>query len=346
MTMSPQYPAPGDTVTFTLQDFQDDLNVASVAWTVNGTQKSSGVGQTSFQVTAGAVGSRATVTATVTTAKGATLIQSGTIIPAGVDLLWQAHSYVPPFYLGKALFPFQGTITVTAMPTFALTNPKNAVYKWQLDGGAMSDVSGSGKNTITLTGSILLKPINLSVTVQSADGSLMAQNSITLTGTTGLSKDEIDAKVREAEAHKSEDDDRKKLLEDKNHLDQTIYQLEKLLKENGDKQDIAGHSGGDNFVIITSHDRYSKICSELIKSFDLLIEQHYDKEDREKGYIVTNTRRGEEIRTPLMTLSVSIVWNVKRKLSHFAQVEDIATELKQYAQKFPKSEFVVDRRTN
>jgi molecular chaperone DnaK len=59
--------------------------------------------------------------------------------------------------------------------------------------------------------------------------------SITLTGSTGLSKEEIDAKVKDAESHKAEDDDRKKLLEDKNHLDQTIYQLEKLLKENADK---------------------------------------------------------------------------------------------------------------
>jgi diguanylate cyclase (GGDEF)-like protein len=119
-----------------------------------------------------------------------------------------------------------------------------------------------------------------------------------------------------------------------------------IVKENGNKQDVAGHFGGDNFVIITTHERYSKICADLIKSFDLLIEHHYDKEDREKGYIVTNTRRGEEIRTPLMTLSVSVVWNIKRKLEHFAQAADIAVELKQYAQKFPKSEFVVDRRTN
>ena len=59
--------------------------------------------------------------------------------------------------------------------------------------------------------------------------------SITLTGSTGLSKEDIDAKVKEAEAHKAEDDERKKLLENKNALDQTIYQVEKLIKENGDK---------------------------------------------------------------------------------------------------------------
>ena len=59
--------------------------------------------------------------------------------------------------------------------------------------------------------------------------------SITLTGSTGLSKEDIEAKVKEAEAHKAEDEERKKLLEDKNTLDQTVYQVEKLLKESGEK---------------------------------------------------------------------------------------------------------------
>jgi molecular chaperone DnaK len=73
------------------------------------------------------------------------------------------------------------------------------------------------------------------VHVTAKDKGTGKDSSITLTGTTGLSKEDIEAKVQEAEAHKSEDESRKKLLEDKNNLDQTIYQLEKLLKENGDK---------------------------------------------------------------------------------------------------------------
>jgi len=73
------------------------------------------------------------------------------------------------------------------------------------------------------------------VHVTAKDKGTGKDSSITLTGTTGLSKEEIEAKVRDAEVHKSEDEARKKLLEDKNVLDQTIYQLEKLLKENGDK---------------------------------------------------------------------------------------------------------------
>ncbi len=73
------------------------------------------------------------------------------------------------------------------------------------------------------------------VHVTAKDKGTGKDSSITLTGTTGLSKEEIEAKVRDADIHKSEDEARKKLLEDKNVLDQTIYQLEKLLKENGDK---------------------------------------------------------------------------------------------------------------
>ena len=59
--------------------------------------------------------------------------------------------------------------------------------------------------------------------------------SITLTGSTGLSKEEIDAKIKDAEMHQSEDEARKAVLESRNHLDQMVYQVEKLIKENGDK---------------------------------------------------------------------------------------------------------------
>jgi molecular chaperone DnaK len=73
------------------------------------------------------------------------------------------------------------------------------------------------------------------VHVKATDKATGKDASITLTGSTGLSKDDIEAKIREAESNKAEDEKRKKLLEDKNVLDQSIYQLEKLLKESGDK---------------------------------------------------------------------------------------------------------------
>jgi molecular chaperone DnaK len=58
---------------------------------------------------------------------------------------------------------------------------------------------------------------------------------ITIQGSSGLSKDEVEKMTREAELHASEDKQRREAVEARNQLDSTIYQLEKTLKEAGDK---------------------------------------------------------------------------------------------------------------
>ncbi len=58
---------------------------------------------------------------------------------------------------------------------------------------------------------------------------------ITIQGSSGLSKDEVERMTREAEAHATEDKERKEAAETKNQLDTTIYQLEKAAKDAGDK---------------------------------------------------------------------------------------------------------------
>jgi len=58
---------------------------------------------------------------------------------------------------------------------------------------------------------------------------------ITIQGSSGLTKDEVEKMTREAEANAAEDAKRKEAAEAKNQLDTTIYQLEKTLKDAGDK---------------------------------------------------------------------------------------------------------------
>jgi molecular chaperone DnaK len=65
------------------------------------------------------------------------------------------------------------------------------------------------------------------------------EQSIKITASSGLSKEEIDKMVRDAEAHATEDKQRRELIEAKNHADSTIYQTEKSLNEFGDKIDAA-----------------------------------------------------------------------------------------------------------
>src|SRR3954466_14126596 len=58
---------------------------------------------------------------------------------------------------------------------------------------------------------------------------------ITIQGSSGLSKEEVEKMTKEAELHATEDKKRKEAVETKNQLDSSIYQLEKTLKDAGDK---------------------------------------------------------------------------------------------------------------
>jgi molecular chaperone DnaK len=61
------------------------------------------------------------------------------------------------------------------------------------------------------------------------------EQSIRITASSGLSKEEIDKMVRDAEAHAAEDKKKRELIEAKNHADSLVYQTEKSLAEFGDK---------------------------------------------------------------------------------------------------------------
>ncbi|MFA5058460.1 MAG: Hsp70 family protein, partial [Opitutaceae bacterium] len=61
------------------------------------------------------------------------------------------------------------------------------------------------------------------------------EQKITIQGSSGLSKDEVEKMTREAESHADEDKQRREQIEARNQLDSVIYQLEKTVKDAGDK---------------------------------------------------------------------------------------------------------------
>ena len=65
-------------------------------------------------------------------------------------------------------------------------------------------------------------------------GTGKSQN-ITIQSDSGMSKDDIDRMVKEAEAHAAEDKAQKESIEIRNNADSMVYQAEKLIKEMGDK---------------------------------------------------------------------------------------------------------------
>ena len=77
------------------------------------------------------------------------------------------------------------------------------------------------------------------LTVTAVDKATGKSQEIKITGSSGLSEEEIQKMVQEAEAHKAEDEARKALVEIKNQADALIHQTKKAMGELGDKIDTS-----------------------------------------------------------------------------------------------------------
>jgi molecular chaperone DnaK len=73
------------------------------------------------------------------------------------------------------------------------------------------------------------------VNVSAKDMATQKEQKIQITASSGLSKEEVDKMMREAESHADEDRKRKEEIETRNHADQAAYAAERMLKDAGDK---------------------------------------------------------------------------------------------------------------
>ncbi len=116
------------------------------------------------------------------------------------------------------------------------------------------------------------------------------------------------------------------------------------VRRRGTPDDFVGHIGGDDFIIATLPDRAEEIAQEILAEFDRGIRALYSATDLAQGYIETRDRRGTLNRFPVMSLSIAIVSNKNRQLANYAQVGEIAAELKGYAKSVTGSVYVKDKR--
>jgi len=73
------------------------------------------------------------------------------------------------------------------------------------------------------------------VNVSAKDRATSKEQSITITGQSSLSRDDIQRMMKDAEAHAEEDRKRKEEAEERNKADTLVYQTEKMLRDQGDK---------------------------------------------------------------------------------------------------------------
>jgi len=71
--------------------------------------------------------------------------------------------------------------------------------------------------------------------VTAKDNATGKDTRITITSSSGLSKEEVERMAKDAESHAAEDKEKREEIEARNSLDSLVYNIEKMLKESGEK---------------------------------------------------------------------------------------------------------------
>ena len=181
---NPKYPGALQSVTITATSFQVDLNKTDIVWFLDGEMKLSGMGKNSFSFTTKGVGNKSVIKLTANTPTLGNITKEITITPTDLDILWEADTYVPPFYKGKALPSSQSSVRVIPFPSFVgkdgYYNSKDLIYKWKAGYFGNADDSGYGKNTFIYKTGYTYNSDQIEATVSTVDTGLSINKKISI----------------------------------------------------------------------------------------------------------------------------------------------------------------------
>ena len=111
------------------------------------------------------------------------------------------------------------------------------------------------------------------VNVKAKDLGTNKEQSITITATNTLTEEEIDKMMKEAEAHKEEDNKKKEAADTKNEAEQVIFMTEKALKDLGDKVSEKDKKEAEELMEKTKKSLESEDLEEIKKNKDELLKK-------------------------------------------------------------------------
>ena len=127
-------------------------------------------------------------------------------------------------------------------------------------------------------------------------------------------------------------------------LKMTCRILTGAMEDYAPRSGFLGHVGGDDFVFIGTPEQIENVSKAVIRRFDMVVSNFYDEEDAERGAIVSVDRRGNTQVFPFMTVSIAVVSNEHRKITHAGQISKSASELKKKLKSMEGSNYYKDKR--
>jgi diguanylate cyclase (GGDEF)-like protein len=114
----------------------------------------------------------------------------------------------------------------------------------------------------------------------------------------------------------------------------------------GNSTDMAGHFGGDKFLVITSPWKARTLCRRIIADYNRRIKFLYSDEHSQFGYVAyINPPNGKE-QTPNMSIHIAVVTNQKRTFDHPLEVIETASEQIEFLRQSSESNCYYDLKLN
>ncbi len=168
-TIAPEVPGPNQSVSIFIEGVGSFLGNATVTWEKDGVVAATGVGKNSYSFTTGGVGRVTVIHLTIDSPTQGTITHDFAFNPSVVNLVWEADTTAPTFYLGKPLYSAGSSARVVAFPTIlsngALAANNTLSFQWSLNNTLAPTQSGIGRNVFTFTGDELQTSESVSVDV-------------------------------------------------------------------------------------------------------------------------------------------------------------------------------------
>lgn len=175
--LEPRFPNPNQTFTATLNDYSLASGATSITWEVDGEEVSSAQNSRSISLTAKAVGKSTVVSVTIGQSSGGTLTIRRTIAPVYLDIVLEAQTRTPAFYLGRALPSLGSTVNATAILSGYNTSQNDLLYTWRLNNTVIDGGSLRGKNSVSFEVPYGQQPL-LTVDINKLNGEAVMRKTI------------------------------------------------------------------------------------------------------------------------------------------------------------------------
>ena len=127
-----------------------------------------------------------------------------------------------------------------------------------------------------------------------------------------------------------------------------INMVGKLLREvvegHDSKDDLVGHIGGDDYVVLTNPDRAEELAKAIISNFDSHVPELYQDDDLRAGFVVGTDRHGIKRSFPLLTISIAITLSENMEHPFLLSISQNSARMKEHLKKLKNSNYLIDRR--